>query len=239
MVYPQSWHSHEQRYEPWDLGYTRLSDKANVIRKEKEWHESHVFVMSRICNLFHSSFWCPKPWFSWAAYVTTACYLSLEPLGGQICWARGEVLMFLKSLRLWWDMMGSYEGVQFMVVRLIHPFPRMFRYKPTFWGFPSLGNPHIHNIYATLFCTSLLACFGEVSNILDVCLISSKTFTTTLVKCPGCPSDVTWEQAGMRQGVTRTRQLSHEPWNPRIYVGLNEAINHRISPCFWPPDMVQ
>ena len=36
----------------WTMGfriYRRLSDKANVIRKEKEWHESHVFVS--ICYL--------------------------------------------------------------------------------------------------------------------------------------------------------------------------------------------
>ena len=98
--------------------------------------------------------------------------------------------------------------------------------------FPSLGNPHIQSIrYIVLH---IVACFGEVSNIFDVCLISSKTFTTTFVKCPGCPSDVTWEQAGMRQGVTRTRHLSHEPWNLSMFLTTRHGtIMYNIHTIPW------
>ena len=145
----------------------------------------------------------------------------LEPLGSQICWARGEVLMFLKSLRLWWDMMGSYEGVQFMGLRLNHPFPRMFRYKRTFWGFPSLGNPHIQSIRYIVLHIVVGMFWWSIQHIGCLPTISSKTFTNV--------------QAALLMS------LGNKPACARVWLGrgLNEAMNHRISPCFWPPDMVQ
>jgi hypothetical protein len=138
-------------------------------------------------------------------HITTAGTCQpLEPPGSQICWARGEVLMFLKSLRLWWDMMGSYEGVQFMGVRLNHPFPRMFRYKPKFWGFPSLGNPHIQSIrcWHVLVSIQHIRCLLDIqqdihNNIREMSRLRFWCHLGTSRHAPGCDSDAAVEPWAM------------------------------------------